>query len=74
MDICWHFNGNFMKNVLASITNFRIPTKSLESLNINTTYMNVSNFNNIKPLNKKLKVQNISLHIQSVAENSILLV
>jgi hypothetical protein len=61
MDICWHFNGNFMKNVLASITNFRIPTKSLESLNI-------------KPLNKKLKVQNISLHIQSVAENSILLV
>jgi hypothetical protein len=36
--------------------------------------MNVSNFNNIKPLNKKLKVQNISLHIQSVAENSILLV
>ena len=75
MDIWWYFNSNVMKYVLASTNDFTIPITHIEGSNITTTYMEnameVSNSNDMKPLNKKLKVQDIASHIYSMAENSV---
>jgi hypothetical protein len=56
-----------MKHVSPSVNDSTTPTTLVESPDITTTYMEnamkMSNSDNIKPINKKIKVQDISLHI-----------
>jgi hypothetical protein len=67
MDIWWHFNGIIMKYVFVNANDSTTPTMHVESLDITTTYMEneveMSNFDDIKPSNRNLKVKDISLHI-----------
>jgi hypothetical protein len=68
-----------MKHVSASANDSTTPTVHVESPDITSTLIekvvDVSNFDDIKrPSNKKKNVQDVLLHIQSMAENSVLLV
>jgi hypothetical protein len=66
-----------MKHVSASANDSTTPTVHVESPDITLIekVVDVSNFDDIKrPSNKKKNVQDVLLHIQSMAENSVLLV